>query len=57
VRAKTGYLTTVSALSGYAVTKDGELMIFSILINNYLGRVTPIEDRIATAITSYSTIK
>lgn len=54
VRAKTGYITSVSALSGYAVTKDGELMIFSILINNYLGKVTPIEDRIATAITSYS---
>jgi D-alanyl-D-alanine carboxypeptidase/D-alanyl-D-alanine-endopeptidase (penicillin-binding protein 4) len=57
VRAKTGYITAVSALSGYAVTKDGELMIFSILINNYLKKVTPIEDQIVTAITSYSKIK
>ena len=50
VKAKTGTLTAVSALSGYATTKDGKPMIFSIIINNDLDSVTPIEDAIATAI-------
>lgn len=50
VRAKTGTLTAVSALSGYATTKDGKPLIFSIIINNDLASVTPIEDAIATAI-------
>jgi len=54
VKAKTGSITAVSALSGYATTRDGELMVFSILINNDLAAVTPIEDQIATAIASYS---
>ncbi|MCZ2257778.1 D-alanyl-D-alanine carboxypeptidase/D-alanyl-D-alanine endopeptidase [Sporosarcina sp. G11-34] len=54
VTAKTGSLTGVSALGGYATTKDGELMIFSILINNDLTTVTPIEDAIANAIAEYS---
>lgn len=50
VKAKTGTLTAVSALSGYATTKDGKPLIFSIIINNDLATVTPIEDAIATAI-------
>nr|WP_040681333.1 D-alanyl-D-alanine carboxypeptidase/D-alanyl-D-alanine-endopeptidase [Paenisporosarcina sp. TG20] len=54
VKAKTGSLTAVSALSGYATTKDGELLVFSVIINNDLAAVTPIEDQIATAIASYS---
>ncbi|MGB3259707.1 D-alanyl-D-alanine carboxypeptidase/D-alanyl-D-alanine endopeptidase [Paenisporosarcina sp.] len=53
VKAKTGTLTAVSALSGYAETKDGELLTFSIMINNDLAAVTPIEDQIATAIANY----
>lgn len=50
VKAKTGTLTAVSALSGYATTKDGKPLIFSIIINNDLATVTPIEDAIAIAI-------
>lgn len=53
VTAKTGTLTAVSALSGYAETRSGEKLIFSILINNDLATVTPIEDAIASAIAEY----
>jgi len=35
VRAKTGTMTNVRNLSGYVTTKDGELLAFSFLCNNY----------------------
>jgi len=56
VRAKTGTLTHVTALSGYVTTASGEPLVFSILINNYPGPSTGpmgskrIEDLIATAL-------
>lgn len=55
VRAKTGSLDSVSALSGYVTSKDGETLIFSIMENNYIdGSVKPLEDAIAVALATFS---
>ncbi|MFC3041083.1 D-alanyl-D-alanine carboxypeptidase/D-alanyl-D-alanine-endopeptidase [Virgibacillus xinjiangensis] len=54
VKAKTGSLTSVSALSGYVTTKDGEKLVFSVLINNYLGsKASEIEDAIANTLADH----
>ena len=37
LRAKTGTLTGVSCLSGYVNTRDGEPLVFSIMMNNFVG--------------------
>ena len=35
VRAKTGFLANVRALSGYVSTRDDELVAFAIIANNF----------------------
>ncbi|MFS0673410.1 D-alanyl-D-alanine carboxypeptidase/D-alanyl-D-alanine-endopeptidase [Ornithinibacillus sp. 179-J 7C1 HS] len=56
VKAKTGSLTGVSSLSGYVTAKNGQKLIFSIMVNNYLGsssNIRSIEDAIATELANH----
>lgn len=54
VVAKTGSLTGVSTLSGYVTSQDGRELVFSIMLNNYLGNSdTSIEDSIATTLAEH----
>jgi len=53
IHAKTGTLTHVSALSGYAQRRDGTWLAFSILVNNHNGGAAEVRsaiDRICTLI-------
>lgn len=57
VRAKTGTMSGVNALAGYAVSYDKEPLAFVIIINGRFGmgwKYKELEDRIVTALTKYS---
>ncbi len=57
LRAKTGNLNGVSCLSGYVLTRDGEMLVFSIMMQNF---ITPaanyhqVQDRIGTLLAGFS---
>lgn len=54
VQAKTGALNGVTALSGYVTTKDGELLIFSVMVNNYVSdKTVEVLDAIAIRLANY----
>lgn len=56
VRAKTGTLSYVSALSGYLQTRTGQLLVFSMMANNYVGPgrdVTQVFDQICVMLAEY----
>lgn len=59
VRAKTGTLDKARALSGYVTTADGQLLLFSLLANNYsvpTREVERVQDLIATYLASTSLV-
>jgi D-alanyl-D-alanine carboxypeptidase/D-alanyl-D-alanine-endopeptidase (penicillin-binding protein 4) len=56
VRAKTGTLSYVNAISGYLTTKRGQMLIFSLMGNNYTGpgrEVTAVFDQICVMLAEY----
>ncbi|MHB1221647.1 MAG: D-alanyl-D-alanine carboxypeptidase/D-alanyl-D-alanine endopeptidase [Gammaproteobacteria bacterium] len=57
VRAKTGTISGVVGLAGYAMGKDNEPLAFVIMINSGKGmgwKYKALEDKIATALTKYA---
>jgi D-alanyl-D-alanine carboxypeptidase/D-alanyl-D-alanine-endopeptidase (penicillin-binding protein 4) len=54
VRAKTGSLTGVTALSGYVTDADGRELVFSMISNNYLDSPREIEDALAVTLASWT---
>jgi D-alanyl-D-alanine carboxypeptidase/D-alanyl-D-alanine-endopeptidase (penicillin-binding protein 4) len=58
IHAKTGSLSHVSALSGYAQRRRGDWIAFSILVNNYngpVGEVRSVMDRICALLVEEGT--
>jgi D-alanyl-D-alanine carboxypeptidase/D-alanyl-D-alanine-endopeptidase (penicillin-binding protein 4) len=57
LRAKTGTISGVSALSGYVQTRDGELLAFSMMMQNFINsadRYREIQDRIGAILAGFS---
>ena len=55
--AKTGYISRASSLSGYITTKDGDMLVFSILMNNHLATnalPVSIQDKIVLLLANYA---
>jgi len=50
VRAKTGTIANVRALSGYVTTRDGEVLVFSIIANNFRVTSSVIDYAVDTAV-------
>ena len=57
VRAKTGTMSNIRSLAGYARTRDGEPLAFAIMVDNFEGSgttATDAVDRIAIALASFT---
>lgn len=58
IKAKTGWMSGVSALSGYITTRSNKTLIFTMLVNNTLlpkSRIKQIEDKLCKVIVNYAT--
>jgi serine-type D-Ala-D-Ala carboxypeptidase/endopeptidase (penicillin-binding protein 4) len=59
LHAKTGNLNGVSCLSGYVLSRDGEMLVFSIMIQNFIAPASyylRIQDRIGSLLAGFSRI-
>jgi D-alanyl-D-alanine carboxypeptidase/D-alanyl-D-alanine-endopeptidase (penicillin-binding protein 4) len=57
VYAKTGTLNSVSALSGYVINRDNEILIFYIVMNGFGGNATEMryaQDDVCIALSEFS---
>ncbi len=57
LRAKTGTMRGVTTLAGYAMTADGEILAFAMLMSHYAGSSNPrraLQDKIGNALTRFS---
>lgn len=57
LRAKTGTMRGITTLAGYAMTADGEILAFAMLMSNYVGSSNPrraLQDKIGNALTRFS---
>jgi D-alanyl-D-alanine carboxypeptidase/D-alanyl-D-alanine-endopeptidase (penicillin-binding protein 4) len=60
LRAKTGTLFNVTALSGYVQAVGGERFIFSVLVNDFPGRIGPVVesiDAMGAAVAAYGSAR
>lgn len=56
VRAKTGTIASVKSFAGYARSLNGRKFIFSIIVNNYGGRVKPMKKKLEAVMVEIATI-
>jgi len=54
LHAKTGSLTSVTALSGYVSNADGRALVFSMISNNYLSSPRSLEDAVGITLASWT---
>ncbi len=60
LRAKTGTMRGITTLAGYAMTADGEILAFAMLMSNYVGSSNPrraLQDKIGNALTRFSRMR
>jgi D-alanyl-D-alanine carboxypeptidase/D-alanyl-D-alanine-endopeptidase (penicillin-binding protein 4) len=57
VRAKTGTMSNIRTLAGYVRTRDGEMLVFAIMANNFEGAgsvAVEAIDRIAVRLAEFT---